>query len=275
LREAARLGLPVAVHAESEELTRELGRRTEGDDVRAFLASRPVIAELEAIQRVLLFAAEAGAKLHIVHISTGLGVAAAYEARARGVDVSIETCAHYLFFTDDDLERLGAVAKCAPPLRSEVEREALWRELLAEHVDIVASDHSPSAPAMKAGQFRAAWGGIGGVQSTLAVLLEAHLERGLPLELIARLTALAPARRFGIAKKGAIAVGNDADLAVVEMGPAQPLRASDLQQRHKTSPYVGQSFRGRIRRTLRRGETIWADGSIVATTRGRLVRPSR
>jgi allantoinase len=275
LREAARLRLPVAVHAESEELTRGLARRIEEHDVRAFLASRPAVAELEAIQRVLLFAAEAGAKLHIVHVSTGRGVAAAYEARARGVDVSIETCPHYLSFTDEDLERLGAVAKCAPPLRSPGEQHMLWRELLAGHVDIVASDHSPSEPAMKAGEFRAAWGGIAGVQSTLPVLIEAHLQRGLPLEAIARLTALAPSRRFGLARKGSIAIGNDADLALVEIGPAHPLRASDLQQRHKSSPYIGRSFRGRIRRTLRRGETIWADGSIVATTRGRLVAPSR
>jgi allantoinase len=113
LREAARLGLPIAVHAESEELTQALRRRMvdEGrSSIRDFLASRPVVAEIEAIQRATLLAGEAGAKLHIVHISTGRGVVAAAEARARGVDVSIETCPHYLFFTEEDLERLGAVA---------------------------------------------------------------------------------------------------------------------------------------------------------------------
>ena len=171
MREAARLGLPVAVHAESEELTREFGRRSPGRDVRAFLASRPVMAELHAIQRALLFAGETGAALHIVHISSGLGVALAYEAKAKGVNVSIETCPHYLFFTEEDMERIGAVAKCAPPLRAREHRDGLWSELMNGRVDIVASDHSPSDPALKAGDFRSAWGGIAGVQSTLAVLI--------------------------------------------------------------------------------------------------------
>src|SRR5262249_33526942 len=120
LREAARLGLPVAVHAESHELVQGLSRRMmeQGRQaVRDFLESRPVLAEVEAIQRAVLLAGEAGAKLHIVHVSSGRGVAAAAEARARGVDVSIETCPHYLYFTEEDVERLGAIAKCAPPLR--------------------------------------------------------------------------------------------------------------------------------------------------------------
>ena len=103
-----------------------------GRDVRDFLGSRPVVAELEAIQRALLFAGETGARLHIVHVSSGRGVALAAEARARGVDVSIETCPHYLFFTDEDVERLGAVAKCAPPLRPAAEqRGALARSRAA------------------------------------------------------------------------------------------------------------------------------------------------
>src|SRR6185295_710602 len=123
LCEAARLGLPVAVHAESEELTRGLAERITARTVRAFLDSRPVVAELEAIQRALLLAREAHAPLHIVHVSSGRGVAMAAEARAHGVDVSIETCPHYLFFTDEDLERLGVVAKCAPPLRSAADGE--------------------------------------------------------------------------------------------------------------------------------------------------------
>ena len=108
LAEAARLNLPVSVHAENQEITQALSRAMAEQgrtDARDFLESRPVIAEVEAIKRATLFAGEAGAKLHIVHISSGRGVVAAAEARARGVDVSIETCAHYLFFTEEDLER--------------------------------------------------------------------------------------------------------------------------------------------------------------------------
>jgi allantoinase len=182
MREAARVGLPVAVHAENEELTKALAMLAAGDRVSDFLASRPVVAELDAIQRALLFAGETGAALHIVHVSSGRGVATAFEAKARGVNVSIETCPHYLFFTGDDMERIGALAKCAPPLRREDDRGALWLELLDGHVDIVASDHSPCDPDLKAGSFRSAWGGIAGVQSTLGVLIETgYHQRGLSL----------------------------------------------------------------------------------------------
>src|SRR5579862_4854089 len=172
LREAARLGLPVAVHAESQEITNQLAQRIGPRDrgsIQAFLASRPVIAELEAIHRATLLAREAGAKLHIVHVSSGRGVAIAAEARAQGTDVSIETCPHYLFFTEEDVERLGAIAKCTPPLRSSAEQDGLWTQLLGGAVDIVASDHSPAPPDMKTGDFGKAWGGIAGVQSTFAV----------------------------------------------------------------------------------------------------------
>src|SRR6202012_715420 len=147
-----RLGLPVAVHAESQELTQRVGSPNDGS-VRAFLRSRPVLAELEAIQRATLLAREAGAKLHIVHVSSGRGVALAAAARAQGTDVSIETCPHYLFFTEEDVERLGATAKCAPPLRNTAEQDGLWGQLLAGAVNVVASDHSPAPPEMKSGDF--------------------------------------------------------------------------------------------------------------------------
>jgi allantoinase len=261
LREAARLGLPVAVHAESQEITQGL-------------PSRPVIAELEAIQRATLLAREAGAKLHIVHVSSGRGVALAAEARARGTDVSIETCPHYLFFTEEDVERLGAVAKCAPPLRNTEEQDALWAQLLKGTVDIVASDHSPAPPEMKTGDFAKAWGGIAGVQSTLAVLFErGHHCRKMPLQHIASLVAAEPARRFRIPSKGAIAIGLDADLALVDISRSVQLRREHLKQRHALSPYIGSAFRGGVVRTIRRGETVFESGEIVAQKRGKFMRP--
>jgi allantoinase len=279
LTRAADLRLPVAVHAESHEITQGLSRRMADGGrtgVSDFLASRPVIAEVEAIERATLLAREAGARLHIVHISSGRGVVAAAAAKARGVDVSIETCPHYLFFTEEDLERLGAIAKCAPPLRSGTEREGLWRSLLDGTIEIVASDHSPAPMGLKTGPFMQAWGGIGGVQSTLPVLLEAgHFGHGLSLERIADLVAKKPAERFRIAHKGSIRAGNDADLVLVDLKRSHSLRAEDLFQRHAISPYVGNTFRGIVQRTLRRGETIFMNGEICALTRGRMVRPSR
>jgi len=278
MRKAARLGLPVAVHAESQELIQMLTARVAAEGrtgIRDYLDSRPVLTEVEAIQRATLFASETGAKLHIVHVSSGKGVLAAAEARARGVDVTIETCPHYLCFTEDDLLRLGAVAKCAPPLRTEAVKDSLWAAVLDGLIDIVASDHSPASPTMKGfDDFFRVWGGIAGVQSTLPALLEeGYHQRQLPLPRIAQLTATAPARRFRVRNKGSMEVGMDADLTLVDLNAEVTLRPEHLYQKHKFSPYIGKRFRGSVRRTLLRGATIF-DGTSAVTPIGRLVRPA-
>src|SRR5580658_10138397 len=217
MTESARLGLPVAVHAESEEITKRLSKRIAEagrHDIAAFLESRPVIAEVEAISRAGLLARETGCKLHIVHISSGKGVAAALEARSLGTDISIETCPHYLLFTEDDLLRIGAIAKCAPPLRSRSERDALWASVLREEVDMIGSDHSPCPPAMKQrDNFFEIWGGIAGVQWTLPTLID----KGLAPERIVTLTATNAAARFNIPGRGAIEPGNHADLTLIDL----------------------------------------------------------
>ena len=169
---AASLGLPVAVHAESEAITAGLAQRARAAGrtaMRDFLASRPVVAELQAIARAIALAQESGCSLHVVHVSTGRGVALVAAARARGVDVSCETCPHYLVLTEEDAEALGNVAKCAPPLRPRQESEALWHALADGTLPMVASDHSPAPWALKRGDDAfAAWGGISGCQTMLA-----------------------------------------------------------------------------------------------------------
>jgi allantoinase len=276
MQKAARLGLPVAVHAENEEITSGLARQAIAEGrtgMRDYLQSRPIMAETEAITRAAAIARETGAKLHIVHVSSGSGVAAALQARERGADISIETCAHYLFFTEDDACRLGAVAKCAPPLRPETERDALWDLLRAGSIDVVASDHSPAPPAMKTGDnFFSVWGGIAGVQCTLAVLLSAS---GAP---IARLTSGFAAQRFQLPNKGAIQTGNDADFVFVDLAASTTLTEEHLHQRHKQTPYLEAAFRGVVRQTVLRGQTIYHkgfDGGVIADRqRGRFVRPT-
>jgi allantoinase len=271
---ARNLGLTVAVHAESHEITHGFSHLLAAQDdktIRTFLRSRPVIAEVEAIHRACLLAREAAARIHIVHISSASGLIAAVEARAQGTNVTIETCAHYLYFTEEDVERLGAVAKCAPPLRSG--EHSLWS--VFDAVDIVASDHSPSPPEMKSGEFSEAWGGIAGVQSTLAVLLDQGFhKRALPLERIASLTATEPAKRFRLAGKGALLPGNDADLTLVDLNASHEVKREDLYQRHSLSPYVGSTFRGTVRRTIRGGEAIYENGKITAQSNGKLIKPS-
>jgi len=279
MREAARLGAPVAVHAENEEITSGLAaeaRAAGRTGVRDYLASRPVVAETEAIARALLLAEETGCALHVVHVSTVRGIALVAEARARGIDATCETCPHYLVLDEDDVERIGAAAKCAPPLRAPGEREALWDRIHDGAVDLVASDHSPSPPELKdADSFFDVWGGIAGGQSTLALMLdEGHNARGLSLERIAELVSGAPARRFGLAGKGRLDPGADADFALVDLDAEAVLAADDLLSRHRLSPYVGRAIRGRVVETRVRGTVVQRDGRVTGEPSGRFVRPA-
>ena len=275
---ARSLALPVSVHAESEAITAGLAQRARAEGrtaMRDFLASRPSVAELEAIARAIALAEDSGCSLHVVHVSTGRGVGLVAEARARGVDVTCETCPHYLVLTEEDAAVLGNVAKCTPPLRPRSESEALWHALADGTLPMVASDHSPAPWAMKdADDAFAAWGGISGCQTMLALLLsEGHRGRGLELDLIARVTSGYVARRFCLAGKGRLDPGADADLVLVDLAGSRALCAEDLYYRHRHSPFVGRTLRARVARTLVRGRTVFADGQIVGPPAGRLLIP--
>lgn len=276
LEAARRHGLVVAVHAESYAQTRRLSAQARAGGargVRDYLRTRPVEAELEAVALALALAGETGAALHLVHLSSGEAVALAAEARAQGVDVTAETCPHYLHFTDTDVERVGAALKCAPPLRPAAVQGELWARVLAGDVQIVGSDHSPAPPSMKTSDdFFELWGGVSGAQSTLNVLLtDGHAQRGLGLAEVAALSALNPARRFGLAGKGALEVGMDADFALVALDEAFVLE--ELHDRWRQNPYRGKTFRGRVEATYLRGAAIYAQGQFVGEPRGSWRRP--
>jgi allantoinase len=274
---AARLGLVVAVHAENDSITAGLARdaiwegRTGALD---YSRSRPIVAEVEAIRRVTALAFDTNCELHIVHVSSFEGASEAHAA-FNGGQVTFETCPHYLLLTEEDLPRIGAAAKCAPPLREADHGEMLWQRFHTGEISFVASDHSPAPASMKRGEnFFQIWGGIAGVQSTLAAMLTrggCHLRE----EEVAEYTALNVAKRFGIARKGRVTRGVDADLTLVDLAAEYTLTRDLLLDRHKLSPYVGRRFRGLVRRTMVRGRTVFLDGKTVGDFRGRLVKPAR
>lgn len=277
MEKLAKLGLPLMVHCENAEITRDLTALALANNkttVRDYFAARPPITEIENVSRMISFAEETGCKLIIAHISTAKAVELVSQARNRGVDVCCETIGHYLILTDDDVERLGTVAKCSPPIRDTENQTKMWAKLLNREIAFVSSDHSPCDPRLKDGEFLKVWGGISACQTTLpAMITHAYHGRKLQLEEIAKLTSQNVNEIFRIKGKGKIAVGNDADFALVELAKEYTLQSEDLFYKHKVSPYVGDSFRGKVTRTILRGTTVFNEGKIVSKPIGRHLRP--
>jgi allantoinase len=277
------MGNLIGLHAENEWVCAYLSQELKAagrTDRAAWYESRPPFAELETVQRASYWAKVTGGNLHVVHVSIADGIRSIAKTRQEGVHVTAETCPHYLFFDHQDFERIGPAAKCAPPIRSRQDVEALWECVLGGLVDTIGSDHSPCTWDEKEKGLEniwKAWGGISGVQLTLPVLLsEGVNKRGLELPALARMLSYNPARLFGLyPHKGTIQVGADADLVVVDLNKQWTLSSEQLFYKNKFSAYVGSTFKGQVQRTLVRGKTVFQDGQIVAQPGyGKLLRRS-
>jgi len=279
MKRIAQLDSILLLHAEDAAMIDDLTRRALAagrKSPRDFIRSRPAAAELEAISRAISIAGETGCRIHIVHVSTARGVQLVTEAQAGGVDVSCETCPHYLLYTEEDIERLGGLGKCAPPFRTSKDRDGLWQQMSDGELPIVVSDHSPSTLDLKQGpDFFKLWGGIAGCQSTRHLLLWQARARSLGPATVAALTASNAARRFRLGQKGEVAVGFDADLWLADLSIEGVVRREDLLYRNPFSAHEGKPTRGRTSRTLIRGQTAFMDGRVDRSSRGRFIRPTR
>jgi allantoinase len=255
----ARLGLPLMVHAEDPVclLPGRGSSRKYGD----YLTTRPVAAERSAIALLTQLMARAPTPVHIVHLSSASSLDIVRTARARGLPLTVETCPHYLTFAAEEIPDSATEYKCAPPIRDEAERDALWDALIAGDIDLVASDHSPCPPAMKQteGDFFSAWGGIASLQLSLSAVWTGARTRGVKPERIAQWMSAAPARLAGMQnRKGALAAGCDADIVVWDPKARFVVDPAQLLHRHKVTPYAGRELFGRVTATYLAGRRIFA-----------------
>ena len=199
-------------------------------------------------------------------------------AKEQGLNISCEVCVPHLILTEADTERLQALAKSIPPLRTVSEQAALWEQVIAGGVDLVSSGHLPVPPDRKFGvDIFAAWPGIAGCQSTLPLMYMASLDDAhlLSLERLSELLATSAARRFRLhPAKGELAVGAEADLAIVNLAEDFEVTETSLFYRYPAhSPYLGRHLNGRVLRTILRGTTVYREGRITARPAARLLRP--
>lgn len=264
MKKLAKLGHVLSIHAENAELTDKLAmeKKAQGKTTaRDYVESRPIFTEVDAVKRALLLGKETGCQLHFVHISSAEAVEEILKARKEGQEVTIESCPHYFTLDTEDFERIGPVAKCAPPLRAKTEQEKLWAALQDGKIDILTSDHSPCPPDMKQSDTNnmfEMWGGISGCQNNVDLMFdEAVKKRGVSVSEFSKMIATKPAEIFNLATKGRMKVSYDADIILLDPNKSYTVQAEDLYYRHQHSPYVGRDVNCRVTKTFVRGQLVY------------------
>src|SRR5689334_17869205 len=262
LREAmpvlTQLGALLIVHAELPQSIKTNGFGSA--DYQSFLASRPRVAENEAIELMIRLSREFDTRVHIVHLSSAEAIPMLREAQAAGVKITAETCPHYLHFVAEEVPVGATEFKCCPPIRERDNREELWDGLRDGTIGLIVSDHSPCPGEMKVretGDFMKAWGGIASLQLRLLVVWTEACRRGFSLLDVTRWLCANPARQVSFeAQKGSIDIGHDADIVIWNPDDQFTVSPSALHHRHKLTPYAGEVLSGVVEQTFLRGRKI-------------------
>jgi allantoinase len=257
------------VHAED---SRAIDRapHPEGDVYANFLRSRPRGAENLAIAEVIERTRWTGARSHILHLSSSDALPLLATAKRDGLDITVETCPHYLTLLAEEVPNGGTAFKCCPPIREVSNRELLWEGLLDGTIDFIVSDHSPSTLDLKDldnGDFGVAWGGVSSLQLGLSLIWTEARRRGIDLQRVVEWMSTRPAQRAGLRVKGKLALGYDADLVIFAPDDAFVVDAGKLHHKNPITPYQGKALSGRVRRTFLRGVPV-----DFSSPQGQLIR---
>lgn len=271
----------ILVHAESPEVLQAARAQLSNDAAPSawtyndYLRSRPDEAERRSIHQLIDLAERFSARIHIVHLSSATALPLIAQAKAKQLAITAETCPHYLTFDAESIADRATELKCAPPIRSAANREKLWQALKDGVVDVIASDHSPCLPELKAsasGDFAQAWGGIASLQCSLAAVWSEAQPRGFALSDMVRWMCQRPAELANLPTKGSLSVGKDADLICFAPEEEFDLQPAQILHRHKMTPYVGRRMRGVVKQTFLRGALIYDHGRWGGEPHGQIVR---
>jgi allantoinase len=257
-----RVGAPLLVHAELERPVPVSAASPR--EYLTYLHSRPNAWEDAAVAMVVDLVRETGCRAHVVHLSSATALPLIRRAKADGLPITVETCPHYLCLRAEDVPDGATEYKCAPPIREDHNRAGLWQGLRDGTIDVVVTDHSPCVPSLKVperGDFMAAWGGVASLELGLRNVWTEASARGFDLAHLTRWMSGATASLAGLAHKGTLAVGADADMVAWDPDAAQVIDAASLKQRHPVTPYLGRTVRGRVVHTWVRGHAVVWDGA--------------
>jgi dihydroorotase (multifunctional complex type) len=267
-REVAKLGVPVAVHAEDRALlaaNEEKLKQAKKNGAADFLRAHTEEVELKAIQRLLKLSEPTDVRLHFCHVSTEEGLNAIAEAKKSGRIVTCEVTPNHLLLSSEDMKRIGQLAIMAPPLRDKTHLDALWKGIEDGTVDTVGSDHAPHTKEEKsASNIWEVKVGVPGLETTLPLIMTQIKKNRLTLTQAVHLLAEKPAEIFGLADRGRLESGKNADLTVVDFNRKFKIDASKFKSKAKFSPYDGWDVQGKVVKTIVNGQLVFEDGEIVA-----------
>lgn len=278
-RQVKAAGLRIGFHAENNQIMQHLIRKLKAEgrtDPLAHVDSRPALAEVEAIQRMALFARHTGTKIHIFHLSSKDGLETIEEWRTKGVDITCETGAHYCFLTSEDMRTLGAMLRMNPPVREPGHGDALFAGLMRGSVSGIATDHSPHTKEEKLHtDIWQAISGFAGVETSVRLFLTYGVNAGrMTLPQFVRASSEGLARTWSMyPRKGSLRVGADGDLTILDMEKTGAIDASRMHGKNNHNPFEGHRTKGEAVATIVRGQIVMRDGELVGEPRGKMVRP--